>query len=78
MTDTGPSEWGETVYSQRVIGQSAFVDFRLGGSAFNIKAESLWLGDFTEIEARVRALLAGHTAERGRSARRVSSRGLGN
>ena len=39
--------------------------FRLGGSAFNIKAESLWLGEFTEIEARVRALLTGHTAETG-------------
>ena len=34
-----------------------------GGSAFNIKAESLRLGDFSEGE--VRELLAQHTAERG-------------
>ena len=34
-----------------------------GGSAFNIKAESLRLGDFSETE--VRALLAQHTAETG-------------
>ena len=34
-----------------------------GGSAFNIKAESLRLGDFTEDE--VRALLGQHTAETG-------------
>ena len=34
-----------------------------GGSAFNVKAESLRLGDFTE--ADVRALLAQHTAETG-------------
>ncbi len=34
-----------------------------GGSAFNIKAESLRLGDFSEGE--VRQLLAQHTAERG-------------
>ena len=34
-----------------------------GGSAFNIKAESLRLGDFSEAE--VRELLAQHTAERG-------------
>ena len=34
-----------------------------GGSAFNIKAESLRLGDFTEAEAR--ALLAQHTAATG-------------
>ena len=34
-----------------------------GGSAFNIKAESLRLGDFTE--ADVRALLAQHTEETG-------------
>ncbi len=34
-----------------------------GGSAFNIKAESLRLGDFTEAE--LRALLAQHTAESG-------------
>ena len=54
---------GRNPLPQRVIGQSAFVKFRLGGSAFNIKAESLWLGDFTEIEARIRALLAGDTAE---------------
>ncbi len=36
-----------------------------GGSAFNIKARSLRLGDFTEAE--VRDLLAQHTAERGQS-----------
>ena len=34
-----------------------------GGSAFNIKAESLRIGDFTEAE--VRALLGQHTAETG-------------
>ncbi len=34
-----------------------------GGSAFNIKAESLRLGDFTESD--VRALLAQHTDETG-------------
>ena len=34
-----------------------------GGSAFNIKAESLRLGDFSEIE--VRSLLGQHTAETG-------------
>ena len=34
-----------------------------GGSAFNIKAESLRLGDFSPVE--VRALLAQHTAETG-------------
>ena len=34
-----------------------------GGSAFNIRAESLRLGDFTEVE--VRALLAQHTDETG-------------
>ncbi len=34
-----------------------------GGSAFNIRAESLCLGDFTEVEAR--ALLAQHTGETG-------------
>ena len=34
-----------------------------GGSAFNIRAESLRLGDFTEVE--VRALLAQHTGETG-------------
>ena len=34
-----------------------------GGSAFNVKAESLRLGDFSEIE--VRALLNQHTAETG-------------
>ena len=34
-----------------------------GGSAFNIRAESLRLGDFTEVEAR--ALLAQHTGETG-------------
>ena len=38
-------------------------NFTSGGSAFNIKAESLRLGDFTETE--VRALLAQHTAETG-------------
>ena len=36
-----------------------------GGSAFNIKAESLRLGDFSEVE--IRELLAQHTAERGQS-----------
>ena len=36
-----------------------------GGSAFNIRAESLRLGDFTETE--VRALLAQHTAETGQA-----------
>ena len=36
-----------------------------GGSAFNIKAESLRLGDFSEAE--VRELLAQHTAERGQA-----------
>ena len=36
-----------------------------GGSAFNIKAESLRLGDFTQIE--VQALLAQHTEETGQS-----------
>ena len=36
-----------------------------GGSAFNIKAESLRLGDFSEGE--VRELLAQHTAERGQA-----------
>ena len=36
-----------------------------GGSAFNIKAESLRLGDFSEGE--VRQLLAQHTAERGQA-----------
>lgn len=35
----------------------------LGGSAFNIKAESLRLGDFTEVE--VRSLLGQHVAETG-------------
>ena len=34
-----------------------------GGSAFNIKAESLRLGDFSEVE--VRSLLGQHTAETG-------------
>ena len=34
-----------------------------GGSAFNVRAESLRLGDFTEVE--VRALLAQHTVETG-------------
>ena len=37
----------------------------LGGSAFNVKAESLRLGDFTAEE--VRALLAQHTAETGQA-----------
>ena len=36
-----------------------------GGSAFNIKAESLRLGDFSEAE--LRELLAQHTAERGQA-----------
>ena len=34
-----------------------------GGSAFNVKAESLRIGDFGEAE--VRALLGQHTAESG-------------
>ena len=37
----------------------------LGGSAFNIRSESLRLGDFTEAETR--ALLAQHTAETGQA-----------
>ena len=37
----------------------------LGGSAFNIKSESLRLGDFSERE--IRALLAQHTAETGQA-----------
>ena len=37
----------------------------LGGSAFNIKSESLRLGDFTEAETR--ALLAQHTKETGQA-----------
>ena len=37
----------------------------LGGSAFNIKSESLRLGDFSEQE--IRALLAQHTAETGQA-----------
>ena len=37
----------------------------LGGSAFNIKSESLRLGDFTEVE--VRTLLAQHTQETGQA-----------
>ena len=37
----------------------------LGGSAFNIKSESLRLGDFTERE--IRALLAQHTASTGQT-----------
>ena len=36
-----------------------------GGSAFNVRAESLRLGDFTETE--VRALLAQHTAQTGQA-----------
>ena len=36
-----------------------------GGSAFNVRAESMRLGDFTEAE--VRALLAQHTAETGQA-----------
>ena len=36
-----------------------------GGSAFNVKAESLRLGDFSECE--VRELLAQHTSERGQA-----------
>ena len=36
-----------------------------GGSAFNVRAESLRLGDFTEAE--VRALVAQHTAETGQA-----------
>ena len=37
----------------------------LGGSAFNIKSESLRLGDFSEQE--IRALLAQHTAATGQA-----------
>ena len=40
-------------------------DFVSGGSAFNIKAESLRLGEFSEGD--VRALLAQHTAETGQA-----------
>ena len=40
-------------------------NYTSGGSAFNIKAESLRLGDFTEAE--MRALLAQHTAETGQA-----------
>ena len=40
-------------------------NIRGGGSAFNIKAKSLRLGDFTEAE--VRELLAQHTAEYGQA-----------
>ena len=40
-------------------------DYTTGGSAFNIKAESLRLGDFTEGE--VHALLEQHTAETGQA-----------
>ena len=47
-------------YRIRSSAENALV---LGGSAFNIKSESLRLGDFTETE--VRALLAQHTGETG-------------
>ena len=40
-------------------------NYTSGGSAFNIKAESLRLGDFSEVE--VRTLLAQHTAETGQA-----------
>ena len=40
-------------------------NYTTGGSAFNIKAESLRLGDFTESE--MHALLAQHTAETGQA-----------
>ena len=40
-------------------------DMVTGGSAFNVKAESLRLGDFTE--AQVRALLSQHTEETGQA-----------
>ena len=45
------------------IRSSAGKEVITGGSAFNIKAESLVLGDFTDVE--VRSLLAQHTAETG-------------
>ena len=40
-------------------------NYTSGGSAFNIKAKSIRLGDFTEME--VRALLSQHTAETGQA-----------
>ena len=49
-------------YRIRSSAENALV---LGGSAFNIKSESLRLGDFTETE--VRALLAQHTGETGQA-----------
>ena len=49
-------------YRVHSTAQNALV---LGGSAFNIKSESLRLGDFTESETR--ALLAQHTVETGQS-----------
>ena len=49
-------------YRIRSTAQNALV---LGGSAFNIKSESLRLGDFTEAETR--ALLAQHTQETGQA-----------
>ena len=47
-------------YRIHSTGRNALV---LGGSAFNVKSESLRLGDFTEVETR--ALLAQHTAATG-------------
>ena len=49
-------------YRIRSTAQGALV---LGGSAFNVKAASLRLGDFTEAETR--GLPAQHTAERGQA-----------
>ena len=47
------------------IHSSAEKEIVAGGSAFNVKAESLRLGDFSE--AQVRALLAQHTEETGQA-----------
>ena len=49
-------------YRIRSTAQNALV---LGGSAFNVKSESLRLGDFTEADTR--ALPAQHTAETGQA-----------
>ena len=48
-------------YRIRSSAENAMVN---GGSAFNVKAESLLLGDFTEAE--LHALLGQHTEERDR------------
>ena len=58
--DLRPSGFPQSVVLCGVRGANAMV---LGGSAFNVKAESLRLGDFTEAE--VRALLGQHTDETG-------------